>query len=78
MSAGPGKVRILDPVKLVGDDALPLDYIQVRAATRVGRPFLVQIPQDAVCFDGLTPFSDADRLCFDAPQAERSAEWTAS
>lgn len=83
MSAHPGKVRVLGPGQVAGQDVLVLDLLQGRDPSWVRRPFFARMDPQAVWFDDLRPAFGEERFFFQRPleateQGVRAAETTHS
>lgn len=55
MSAGPGKVQVLGPATVLGEDVLALRFIQGRNPNWVHKPFFAKYDDQAIWLDDLKP-----------------------
>jgi len=65
MSANPGKVGILGPVKIDGEKYLALNFIQGRNSDWVNQPFFAEYDENAEWLDDLEPAFDQDYFFFE-------------
>jgi len=66
MSATPGKIRVAGVTRVDGRKVFVLEYLQARAADRVGVPFFAEYDEKATWFDELRPIREEDRWLFDS------------
>lgn len=65
MSAHPGKIEIVGPATINGEEVLTLNFIQGRNSDWVRRPFFAQMDTEAIWLDDLKPAFGKKRFFFE-------------
>lgn len=65
MSAPPGKIEIIGPANIKGEEVIALNFIQGRNSEWVKRPFFAEYDENAVWLDDLKPAFGKKRFFFE-------------